>query len=137
MLVLQDHDRTVYSITWGTGKPGAMQGGCESLGWIASTGSDGRINVWAFGVSRYGAVPCVCGGVFDLLYSQNDLLYSQELPDSAKRSPPKYKLIARLEGAHGFDDVNSIAWCPRNGCEDLIATVGDDGVAKIWKVVSV
>jgi len=109
VLVLQDHDRTVYSITWGPGKPGAMQGGCESLGWIASTGSDGRINVWAFG----------------------------ELPDSAKRNPPKYKLIARLEGAHGVDDVNSIAWCPRKGCEDLIATVGDDGVAKIWKVVSV
>jgi WD40 repeat protein len=130
VLVLQDHDRTVYSITWGPGKPGAMQGGCESLGWIASTGSDGRINVWAFGVSRYGAAPCICGGVFDLFHFQ-------ELPDSAKRNPPKYKLIARLEGAHGVDDVNSIAWCPRKGCEDLIATVGDDGVAKIWKVVSV
>jgi WD40 repeat protein len=46
-------------------------------------------------------------------------------------------LIARLENAHDVSDVNSIAWCPRNGYEDLIASVGDDGVAKIWKVVSV
>jgi hypothetical protein len=46
-------------------------------------------------------------------------------------------LIARLENAHGVSDVNSIAWCPRTGCEDLIATVGDDDIAKIWKIVSV
>jgi hypothetical protein len=62
--VLQDHDRTVYAITWGTGKPGAMQDDHESLGWLASTGSDGRINVWAFEVRRYVASysVCVCGG---------------------------------------------------------------------------
>ena len=46
-------------------------------------------------------------------------------------------LIARIENAHDVSDVNSIAWCPRNGYEDLIASVGDDGVAKIWKVVSI
>ena len=60
VLVLQDHDRTVYSITWGTGKPGAIQDGCESLGWVASTGSDGRVNVWAFEVSRYVASYSAC-----------------------------------------------------------------------------
>ncbi|KAI9452732.1 WD40 repeat-like protein [Russula earlei] len=109
MLVIEDHDRTVYSVTWGTGKPGVMQGGYEPLGWVASTGSDGKINVWAF----------------------------EEAPDSTDRSPPNYTLIACLEGAHGVSDVNSLAWCPRKGYEDLIATVGDDGIAKIWKVVSV
>ena len=61
----------------------------------------------------------------------------QEPPGSTNRGPPKYKLIARFEGAHEVNDVNSIAWCPRKGCEDLIATVGDDAVAKIWKVVSI
>ena len=61
----------------------------------------------------------------------------QESPESTSRSPPKSRLIARLEGAHGVHDVNSIAWCPRKGHEDLIATVGDDGVAKVWKIVSV
>jgi hypothetical protein len=51
--VLEGHDRTVYSVTWGTGKPGTTETGGESLGWVASTGGDGRINVWALEVSRY------------------------------------------------------------------------------------
>jgi len=109
VLVLQDHGRTVYSVTWGAGKPGTMQGGRQSLGWLASTGSDGKINIWAL----------------------------EESPDSTNKSPPKCTMIAHLEDAHGVNDVNSIAWCPRKGYQDLIATVGDDGVAKIWKVVSI
>jgi hypothetical protein len=55
VLVLEDHDRTVYSIAWGIGKlgttPTAAAG--EFLGWVASTGGDGRINVWSFEVCRY------------------------------------------------------------------------------------
>jgi hypothetical protein len=51
--VLEQHERTVYSVTWETGKPGTMEGGSESLGWVASTGSDGTVNVWAFEVSRH------------------------------------------------------------------------------------
>ncbi|KAI0252953.1 WD40 repeat-like protein [Lactifluus subvellereus] len=109
VVVLEQHERTVYSVTWETGKPGTMEGGSESLGWVASTGSDGRVNVWAF----------------------------EEPPDSTERSPPKHTLIARLEDAHGVNDVNCIAWCPRKGYEDLIATVGDDGITKVWKIVPV
>lgn len=46
--VLEGHDRTVYSVSWGIGKA-TMEGG---LGWLASTGSDGKINVWEFSVCR-------------------------------------------------------------------------------------
>lgn len=109
VLVLEEHNRTIYSVTWGNGKPEKADNGSESLGWLASTGADGRINVWAF----------------------------EESPESTSRSAPKSSLIARLEDAHGVHDVNSVAWCPRKGHEDLIATVGDDGVAKVWKIVSV
>jgi cytosolic iron-sulfur protein assembly protein CIAO1 len=45
--------------------------------------------------------------------------------------------MARLEDVHGVNDVNSIAWCPRKGYEDLLATAGDDGLSKVWKVVPV
>jgi len=38
---LEGHDRAVYSVSWGVGK-----GNTENLGWIASTGSDGVVNVW-------------------------------------------------------------------------------------------
>jgi cytosolic iron-sulfur protein assembly protein CIAO1 len=44
--VLEGHERSVYSVTWGVGK-GDIEGG---LGWVASTGSDGRINVWELSV---------------------------------------------------------------------------------------
>jgi len=39
--ILKQHERAVYSVTWGVGKSGD-----GSLGWIASAGSDGTINVW-------------------------------------------------------------------------------------------
>jgi len=39
--ILKEHDRAVYSITWGAGL-----GGEGSLGWIASAAGDGKINVW-------------------------------------------------------------------------------------------
>src|SRR5712671_4416552 len=84
-----------------------------------------------FGRSRWVAI-ALC--VVDDEVEKSD---SQEPLDLTNRSPPKYKLIARLEGAHGVNDVNSIAWCPRKGYGDLIATVGDDGVAKILKIVPV
>ena len=63
VLVLEDHDRTVYSVTWGIGKPDTTQTGCESLGWMASTGGDGRINVWAFEVSRHYVGLCAWWGL--------------------------------------------------------------------------
>jgi hypothetical protein len=33
--------------------------------------------------------------------------------------------------------VNLISWCPSKRYENLIASVGDDSVAKIWRFVSV
>lgn len=35
------HERSVYSVAWGSG-----QTGDRSLGWIATAGGDGKINVW-------------------------------------------------------------------------------------------
>jgi cytosolic iron-sulfur protein assembly protein CIAO1 len=70
-------------------------------------------------------------------YGGFDHLWTQEPLDSIERSPPKHTLIARLEHSHGVSDVNSIVWCPRRGYEDLLSTVGDDGLLKVWKVVPV
>ncbi|KAK0444502.1 hypothetical protein EV421DRAFT_1709446, partial [Armillaria borealis] len=44
------------------------------------------------------------------------------------------KMIARLECAHDVHDVNSIVWSPRVGFEDTLATAGDDGVCKVWRI---
>ena len=48
--VLEEHERSVYSVTWGLGGQKEVQKGGEALGWVASTGGDGRINVWEFEV---------------------------------------------------------------------------------------
>ena len=50
---LEGHERSVYSISWGAGKP-VDSGDAGSLGWLASTGGDGIINVWELGVSAAG-----------------------------------------------------------------------------------
>jgi WD40 repeat protein len=54
--------------------------------------------------------------------------------DSKTNNPPLNKLIARLSSAHGVYDVNAVAWCPRKGYEGLMATAGDDGVVRVWRI---
>lgn len=41
-----------------------------------------------------------------------------------------------MSSAHGVSDVNTVAWCPRTGYEDLLATAGDDATVRVWKVVN-
>ena len=43
VLVLGGHERSIYSISWGVGSG-------SGLGWLASTGSDGVVQVWEFSV---------------------------------------------------------------------------------------
>jgi len=94
------HDRAIYSVTWGEGKNKSKQG---QLGWIASASGDGNIVVW-------------------------DIIESAEGVDAT--------LLGRVSSAHGVYDINSIAWCPKVGHEDLLATCGDDGIAKVWRVTA-
>jgi WD40 repeat protein len=46
VLVLDGHERSVYSISWGRGNGKAVGEGEEYLGWLASAGGDGTIRVW-------------------------------------------------------------------------------------------
>ena len=49
-LVLEGHERSVYSISWGRGRPllPSVEGKREKgyLGWLASAGGDGSVLVW-------------------------------------------------------------------------------------------
>jgi len=44
------------------------------------------------------------------------------------------ELIATLPSPHGPYDVNTVAWNPTPGMEDILATAGDDGITRIWRV---
>jgi hypothetical protein len=46
-----------------------------------------------------------------------------------------HELMAHLPRTHGDADVNAVSWCPREGSRNLIATVGDDGLMRVLKVV--
>ncbi|EGO03451.1 hypothetical protein SERLA73DRAFT_158096 [Serpula lacrymans var. lacrymans S7.3] len=104
VLVLKGHDRSIYSIHWGKGT-----GDEDSIGWLASTGGDGKINVWRINESPENSGP--------------------------RKEALEHTLLATLPSAHGTSDVNAVAWCPRAGYEDMLATAGDDGSIRVWKIV--
>jgi len=43
-------------------------------------------------------------------------------------------VLTKVTSAHGVYDVNSVAWCPRKGLENYLASCGDDGSVRVWKV---
>lgn len=77
----------------------------KGLGWLASAGSDGAIRVW-----------------------------DVQEPAEPSALALKTKLIANYPDAHGVFDVNCVSWNPRQGYEDVLATAGDDGSVKVWRV---
>lgn len=84
----------------------------------------------------YGSFGCVAlSSAFGFLGVTDLVLQEPKLVEGASKvTPPTHKLIASLDSAHGVHDVNAVVWCPRSGFEDLMATTGDDGLAKVWKV---
>lgn len=100
---IKGHERSIYSISWIVGKGTSS----KSMGWLASTGGDGKINVWEI----------------------------SQPPDQSTKEILYSKLIASVSSAHDVSDVNSVQWCPRPGFEDLLATAGDDGSVKVWRVM--
>jgi WD40 repeat protein len=120
--VVHAHERTAYSVAWAaTPRPdgGENSEGSTAIGWLASTGADGRINVYAVSVrSRRPQT------------HTRALTHTQEPPGG----PPVLALLARIEGAHGVHDVNALAWCPLAGGAGVLASAGDDGCVRVWEV---
>ena len=46
----------------------------------------------------------------------------------------EHAAVASYESAHGDSDVNSVAWCPREGFRHLLGSAGDDGALRVWEV---
>lgn len=117
VLELRGHERSIYSISWGVGK-----GTSENLGWLATTGGDGKINIWEI---------TVC-----LTFIPRQIETDKPSQETQHTNDPlSAKLLARISGAHDVSDVNSVSWCPRLEHADLLATAGDDGSVKVWRVV--
>jgi len=53
----------------------------------------------------------------------------------------EWKLVDKVEEAHGPYEVNHVTWCKRwdagterKGEEEMLVTTGDDGVVRPWQV---
>jgi WD40 repeat protein len=44
------------------------------------------------------------------------------------------QIYCTKENAHGVTDVNVAVWCPLDEYGDLLATGGDDGIIRLWKL---
>lgn len=102
---LKGHERSIYSISW-NGKGSSS----NSLGWLASTGGDGKLNIW-------------------------EIAEISKQPNTNTKPALDSKLIASILSAHDVSDANAVQWCPRPGFENLLATAGDDGSVKVWRVL--
>ena len=67
--------------------------------------------------------------------AQSDNPFFQESKSEEPLSSPIHRLIGHLQSAHSVYDVNSVVWCPRKGYEDILATSGDDGSIRVWRVL--
>ncbi|KAJ3557698.1 hypothetical protein NM688_g1331 [Phlebia brevispora] len=107
--VLDGHSGTVYSISWTPSPIDPVEhDGTRELGWLASAGADGTILIRQI---------------------------SETASSSTDNKPiVNWRLVARIEAAHGVSEINHIAWCPRVGMRNVFATAGDDGHIKVWRL---
>eukprot|EP00842_Homolaphlyctis_polyrhiza_P004423 jgi/Hompol1/4982/HPOL_004105-RA len=42
--------------------------------------------------------------------------------------------VCSLPESHGLNDINHVVWCPLESHSELLASAGDDGVVRIWRV---
>lgn len=104
------HTGACFTLSWSPPNIGlpASQGG---LGLLASGGADGRIIIWQIATTPKTA--------------------------STGMSGMRITPIAAIRGAHGVADVNCLGWCVREDGkgEGMLASAGDDGTVKVWRVI--
>ncbi|KAF7313465.1 putative cytosolic iron-sulfur protein assembly protein 1 [Mycena chlorophos] len=127
-LTLTGHTSTVWSLAWS-----------PNNSFLASASDDKTVRIWRrvaehkwdWGVGKPESATSLgwlaaAGG--DGVLRVWDILNK---PDS---DALEHKLIVEYRDAHGVHDINSAAWCPQTGFENLLATTGDDGETRIWRI---
>jgi WD40 repeat protein len=121
------HERTIYSISWGEACAAGLDSATE-LGWLASAGGDGATRIWRVKVRN----PAHVNSFHPLIDAATNEINGKLEPEGSSLG---HELLAHLPETHGDADVNAVSWCPKEGLRDLIATVGDDRLMRVFKVV--
>ncbi|KAH9818036.1 WD40-repeat-containing domain protein [Melampsora americana] len=122
------HKRTIYSVDWtlfGKVEDEIKGEEGEHLGYIATGGGDGKINI--FTIHRGTSVSGL----------------------DSTNPKPEIELLTQQKNSHGVTDINSVRWCKiqdssnsnstnnwRPEARQLLASVGDDGLTKVWRLNS-
>ncbi|KAF9585393.1 hypothetical protein BGW38_002596 [Lunasporangiospora selenospora] len=105
--VVGHHDRCIYSVSWS-----------HAHGLVASAGADNTIRV------------------FDIQDYDKEILTEEQI--KATNEPGTlYQgvVLAATKNAHGTSDINSVAWYPSEEHGDWLASGGDDGFVRIWRII--
>lgn len=122
----------------------SVQKPSPELGWIASAGGDGVLKIWEIKVSKGYLSSCFSPWLQDLSPHTSYIypstcrinLYSlrTQKPEATTDSSLSFSLLAFQNESHGVADVNAVVWCPRDGFRNLLASAGDDGIVRVWKI---
>jgi WD40 repeat protein len=123
------HSRSCFALSWISGGLPESEGG---LGLLASGGGDGKIIIWQV-VRPVASSSSAEAGVSA---TETKTEANTETPTESAATVRMYP-VAAVREAHGVSDVNSLAWCPRGEGKGkgLLASCGDDGTVRVWRVV--
>ncbi|KAG0740379.1 hypothetical protein G6F57_001525 [Rhizopus arrhizus] len=62
-------------------------------------------------------------------------IFAKDVEATEDEESPIYKNIATEQDAHGVYDINGVSWFPHETHGDWLATVGDDGMVRIWRLI--
>ncbi|RSH92443.1 Cytosolic iron-sulfur protein assembly protein [Saitozyma podzolica] len=123
------HSRSCFALSWISGGLPESEGG---LGLLASGGGDGKIIIWQV-VRPVASSSSAEAGVSA---TETKTEANTETPTESAATVRMYP-VAAVREAHGVSDVNSLSWCPRGEGKGkgLLASCGDDGTVRVWRVV--
>ncbi|CEG69381.1 hypothetical protein RMATCC62417_05467 [Rhizopus microsporus] len=62
-------------------------------------------------------------------------IFAKDTEATTDEDSPIFKNIITEKDAHGVYDINGVSWFPNERHGDWLATVGDDGIVRIWRVI--
>ena len=140
--ILRGHGSTVWSISFS-----------PDGNYIASGSDDGTVRIW----KRVGQHKWECAQVLEGHHDRTifSVTWGEGTPGSlgwiasassdgqiivyqvneGQDAQTEARVLTKIASAHGVYDLNCVAWCPRKGLENYLASCADDGSVRVWKVL--